>query len=108
MNSKELQARQDNVRASIEKGGPNVDGNSPLCFWLSEIALQLAEANENRPILRDQFAMAAMVADAVSSGLIAAAYIAQGKTFNDTIPGPEDHAQEYYKTADDMLKARTA
>lgn len=58
--------------------------------------------------LREQFAMAAMVADAVSSGLIAAAYIAQGKTFNDTIPGPEDHAQEYYKTADEMMKARTA
>jgi hypothetical protein len=56
--------------------------------------------------LRDQFAMAAMLFDSVQSGMIAAAYIAQGKRFDGAIPGPEEHAQEYYATADKMLEAR--
>jgi hypothetical protein len=57
--------------------------------------------------LRDQFAMAAMVADALQSALIIMSYTAQGKTFNGKFPGIEEGVNEYYKTADAMLKART-
>ena len=59
-----------------------------------------------RATLRDQFAMAAMIADAVSSGMVAAAYIAQGKTFEGEVDSPVEGAREYYETADAMMKAR--
>jgi hypothetical protein len=61
---------------------------------------------EPQMTLRDQFAMAAMQADAVQSALIAVAYTAQGKVFNDRMPDPIEAAQEHYKTADAMLEAR--
>ena len=56
--------------------------------------------------LRDEFAIAAMISDAMSSAIIAAAYIGQGKIFNGELPGPEDHAAQYYETADKMLDVR--
>lgn len=56
--------------------------------------------------LRDQFAMAAMIADSVQSAIVAAAYIGQGKVFSGEIPGQADEANEYYKVADAMLEAR--
>jgi hypothetical protein len=56
--------------------------------------------------LRDQFAMAAMQADAVQSAIIAAAYIAQGKTTQVATMIDQATLREYYATADAMLEAR--
>ena len=61
---------------------------------------------EPRATLRDQFAMAAMTADALSSAVIAVSHIAQGKTFSGDYPKIAEGAEEYYKTADAMLEAR--
>lgn len=61
---------------------------------------------ELAPTLRDQFAMAAMIADSLQGGVIAAAYIGQGKTLKDEYPDVASGAAEYYKTADAMLEAR--
>jgi indole-3-glycerol phosphate synthase len=68
--------------------------------------LTLMQASPSQDNLRDQFAMAAMVSDALQSALIAVAYIARRKTFNGAFPGPEENVKEYYKAADAMLKAR--
>lgn len=56
--------------------------------------------------LRDQFAMAAMIADSIQSAVVAAAYIGQGKVMRGDFPGPEMGAKDYYATADSMLEAR--
>lgn len=56
--------------------------------------------------LRDQFAMAAMIADAIQSAVVSAAYIGQGKILRGDYPGPETGAKDYYATADSMLEAR--
>lgn len=56
--------------------------------------------------LRDQFAMAAMIADAIQSAVVSAAYIGQGKVLRGDYPGPETGAKDYYATADSMLEAR--
>lgn len=56
--------------------------------------------------LRDQFAMAAMQADAVQSAIVAAAYIAQGKRFDGDVPNLATATKEHYETADAMLEAR--
>jgi hypothetical protein len=82
----------------------SVDGN----HYCEDCGAEFFHYAPSMPTLRDQFAMAAMVADAVSSGYNAAAYIAQGKTFDGKIPGPEEHAAEYFKTADEMMKTRIA
>lgn len=56
--------------------------------------------------LRDQFAMAAMIADAIQSAVISASYIGQGKSLKGDFPGPATGAKDYYATADALLKAR--
>lgn len=56
--------------------------------------------------LRDQFAMAAMIADSIQSAVVSAAYIGQGKVLKGDFPGPMTGAKEYYATADSMLEAR--
>ena len=57
--------------------------------------------------LRDEFAIAAMIADAVQSGIVAAAHIGKGKILvGDLIPGFAEGAVEYYEIADAMMKAR--
>lgn len=58
------------------------------------------------PTLRDQFAMTAIIADAISSGIVAAAYIARGRAFTEEVGKKEDAAEQYYRTADAMLEAR--
>ena len=56
--------------------------------------------------LRDEFAMAAMLSDAVQSAIIAAAYIAQGKSFDGDVPNLSTTVKEHYATADAMMEAR--
>lgn len=56
--------------------------------------------------LRDQFAMAAMIAYSVQSAIIAVAYIAQGNVMKGDYPSQSTGAHEYYATADSMLEAR--
>ncbi|MDE1871813.1 MAG: hypothetical protein KGI06_06265 [Candidatus Micrarchaeota archaeon] len=56
--------------------------------------------------LRDQFAMAAMIADSIQSAVVSAAYIGQGKVLHEDYPGPETGAKDYYATADAILEAR--
>jgi hypothetical protein len=61
---------------------------------------------ESMPTLRDQFAMASMLADAMQSAIIAATYIAQGKRFDGDVPELSEGVKEHYRTADAMLEAR--
>jgi hypothetical protein len=61
---------------------------------------------EPQATLRDQFAMAAMQSDALQSALIAAAYIAQGKSFDGDVPNLTTAVKEHYETADAMMEAR--
>lgn len=56
--------------------------------------------------LRDQFAMAAMIADALQPAMIAVSYLAQGKTFTGEYPEMAEGARDYYRTADAMIEAR--
>ncbi len=56
--------------------------------------------------LRDEFAMAAMIADAISSAMICCVYLSQGKVPSDRIQNPSAYASEYFETADAMLMAR--
>ena len=56
--------------------------------------------------LRDQFAMAAMIADSIQSAVVSAAYIGQGKVLRADYPGPETGAKDYYAVADAILEAR--
>lgn len=56
--------------------------------------------------LRDQFAMAVMIADAIQSAVISAAYIGQGKVMRGDYPGPATGAKDHYATADALLEAR--
>lgn len=58
------------------------------------------------PTPRDQFAMAAMIADSIQSAIVAAAYIAQGKRFDGDVPNLSTAVKEHYETADAMLEAR--
>lgn len=57
--------------------------------------------------LRDEFAMAAMIADAVQGGIVAAGHIGKGlRIVTDIMPTLADGAKEYYEIADAMLEAR--
>jgi hypothetical protein len=56
--------------------------------------------------LRDEFAMTAMLADAVSSALVAISYTVQGKVLKDEPDSLAQGANEYYAVADAMLKQR--
>jgi hypothetical protein len=67
---------------------------------------QKIQIMEPMKTLRDEFAMAAMQADALQSAIIAAAYIAQGKRFDGDIPNLSTAVKEHYETADKMLEAR--
>ena len=58
--------------------------------------------------LRDEFAMAAMLSDSIQSVVVAASYMAQGKTYGGEFPGLETGVEAYYKTADAMMEARKA
>jgi hypothetical protein len=64
------------------------------------------EVMEPQATLRDQFAMAAMQSDALQSALIAAAYIAHGKSFDGDVPNLTTAVKEHYETADAMMEAR--
>ena len=61
---------------------------------------------EPQATLRDQFAMAAMLSDALQSAIVAAAYIAQGKRFDGDVPNLATGVKEHYEVADAMMKAR--
>lgn len=67
---------------------------------------QNIEVMPEQATLRDQFAMAAMIADALSSAVIAVSYLAQGNTFTGDYPKPEEGVEEYFKTADALMEAR--
>jgi len=67
---------------------------------------QKIQIMEPMKTLRDEFAMAAMVADALASAVIAVSYLAQGKSFVGDYPKTVEGAEEYFKTADALLEAR--
>ena len=67
---------------------------------------QKIQVMEPMKTLRDEFAMAAMQADALQSAIIAAAYIAQGKRFDSDVPDLATAVKEHYDTADAMMETR--
>ena len=88
-----------------ENGTHHCD-NCEVEFFHLDLTPGKIQVMEPMPTLRDQFAMAAMIADALSGAVIAVSYLAQGKTFAGEYPEMAEGAQKYFETADAMMKAR--
>ena len=94
MNAQDIRSLNERMQEKMLEA-PNVVAheagfNSLALSLFAEMAAQLAEANENQPSLRDQFAMAAM------TGLLS----------DPTSSGPKGCATAAYLYADAMMEAR--
>ena len=87
----------------VPEEGLNDDGCTVYGATLSILSILRVDSDKT---LRDEFAMAAMVADALQAAVIAVSYLARGKTFEGEFPQTAEGASEYYKTADAMMEAR--